>query len=209
MAEIPKWNFEAEYIQSCNCAYGCPCNANAPPTQGNCEALVGWHIRSGRFGQTKLDGAKFAAGLWWPKAIHEGGGTARPYFDPGVTKEQTEALGQILGGKAGGGVFEIFPKTWSKVHPPKVTPIEWHYADYDSWFKVEGVGEVHSEHIKNPVTGEPFEGSIVLPKGIIFREAIITSIKRWWMRDEDLLSYNENKNGHVTVVKYDQTGPVG
>src|SRR3989442_510318 len=42
-----KWNFEAEYIQSCNCAWGCPCNFDPLPTTGNCEALVSWHIRNG------------------------------------------------------------------------------------------------------------------------------------------------------------------
>ncbi|HZY70067.1 MAG TPA: DUF1326 domain-containing protein [Thermoplasmata archaeon] len=204
-----KWNFEAEYIQSCNCDYGCPCNFNALPTEGNCEALVGWHIRTGQFNGTKLDGAKFAAALYWPAAIHQGGGTARAYFDPSVKPEQLTALGEILSGKVGGGVFEIFPKTWSKVLPPKTAKIDWHYAGYDSWFKVEGVGEVHSEHIKNPVSGETFEGTVALPGGIAFKEAIVSNIRRWWMRDDELLSFNENKNGHVCVVKYSEKGCIG
>src|SRR4030067_1055394 len=38
MADV-KWNFEAEFIQSCNCDYGCPCNFNGYPTHGNCHAL--------------------------------------------------------------------------------------------------------------------------------------------------------------------------
>ncbi|TLZ76035.1 MAG: DUF1326 domain-containing protein, partial [Methanobacteriota archaeon] len=63
-----KWNFEAEYIQSCNCAWGCPCNFDALPTTGSCEALVSWHIKKGTFGTTKLDGTTFAWGLWWPRA---------------------------------------------------------------------------------------------------------------------------------------------
>ena len=56
-----KWNMETEYIQSCNCAYGCPCNFNALPTTGHCEAFVGYKVRKGTFGDTKLDGATFAA----------------------------------------------------------------------------------------------------------------------------------------------------
>src|SRR5436309_2900162 len=83
-----KWNFEAEYIQSCNCAWGCPCNFDALPTTGNCEALVSWHIRKGTFGSTKLDGVTFAWGLWWPKAIHMGGGTGRVYVDPKAKPDQ-------------------------------------------------------------------------------------------------------------------------
>ena len=61
-----KWNMETEYIQSCNCDYGCPCNFNGYPDKGNCEAFVGYKIRNGKFGDTKLDGVKFSAAFWWP-----------------------------------------------------------------------------------------------------------------------------------------------
>ncbi|MGA7790694.1 MAG: DUF1326 domain-containing protein, partial [Xanthobacteraceae bacterium] len=29
---------------NCNCAYGCPCQFNALPTHGNCEAVAGMQI---------------------------------------------------------------------------------------------------------------------------------------------------------------------
>ncbi len=204
-----KWNIEAEFVQSCNCEWGCPCNFNGRPTYGNCEALVGWKVRKGTFGTTKLDGAIFAGAYWWPKAIHEGNGVSRVYFDSSVSAAQKEALLEILSGKHGGGIFEIFPKTITKTHPPKVAKIDWHYAEYDSWFTVEGVGEVHSEHIRNPVTGDPFEGTVRLPHGIGWKEAAVTNIRRWWMRDEDLLAVHENRSGFVAVVKVNETGPVG
>lgn len=206
MAAPVKWNFEAEYIQSCNCDYGCPCNFNGYPTYGNCEALVAYRVRHGVFGKTKLDGATWATGYWWPKAIHEGNGVARWYIDPGVSKEQRAAIEAIASGKHGGGVFEIFPRTFRKVHPSKEAAIDFHFDGYDSWFKVDGVGEVRSERIRNPVTKSPFEGTIHLPGGIIFKDGIVSSIKRWWMGDEDLLAVHENKNGHVAVVRYSEAG---
>jgi len=58
-----QWMMETEYIQSCNCAYGCPCNFNALPTYGNCEALLGYRVRKGNFGNTKLDDVKFCLGI--------------------------------------------------------------------------------------------------------------------------------------------------
>jgi hypothetical protein len=134
---------------------------------------------------------------------------ARAYFDPSVNADQQKALGEILSGKAGGGAFEVFPKTFKKVHPPLVTKIDWHYSGYDSWFKVEGIGEVFSEHIRNPVSGEQFEGAVSLPHGILFKEAAVSNIRRWWMRDEDLLAVHENKNGHFAVIKFNETGPIG
>ena len=27
-----KWTMEADYLQACNCDYGCPCEFQAPPT---------------------------------------------------------------------------------------------------------------------------------------------------------------------------------
>ena len=203
------WNFEAEYIQSCNCDFGCPCNFNALPTRGNCEALVAYRLRNGHFGKTKLDGTTFAWALWWPHAIHQGNGVSRLYFDTKTNAEQRAAVTEIASGKHGGGIFEVFPKTFAKVHPPRVTGIDFHYDGYDSWFTVDGVGEVHSEQIKNPVTGRSFAGKISLPGGIAFREAVVSNIRKWWMRDEQLLAYHENVNGHVTVVKFGPAGVLG
>jgi hypothetical protein len=209
MAEATRWNFEAQYIQSCNCAWGCPCNYNALPTYGNCEALIAYRITKGQYGGTKLDGVTFAQALYYPQAIHQGNGVMRSYVDPSATPEQRAALDHVLLGKAGGGTFEIFPKMCAKVHPTKVAKIDFHFNGYDSWFKVEGVGEVHSGHIVNPVSGDQFEGEIVLPKGIGWKRAIVTNIKSWWMNDGDLLGRHENRSGFVATVKMANEGCVG
>jgi hypothetical protein len=39
MAE-EKWAFQADYVETCNCDYGCPCNFSGFPTDNKCEALV-------------------------------------------------------------------------------------------------------------------------------------------------------------------------
>jgi hypothetical protein len=207
MAGQTEWMFEAEYIQSCNCDYGCSCNFNGLPTGGSCEALDAWRITKGNFGKTKLDGVTFAIAFWWPRAIHLGNGTARVYVDPKASKEQADAITAITtSGKHGGAFFELVPKVCTKIHPTRMAKIDFRYNGYDSSFTVEGVGEVRSEHIKNPVTGTNFEGSLDLPGGIIFKKAIITSISSWWMKDEDLLARHQNKNGHVAKVKFSNAG---
>jgi len=48
------WELEADELVSCNCAYGCPCQFNALPTYGYCEAVAGIAIKRGRFGDVKL-----------------------------------------------------------------------------------------------------------------------------------------------------------
>jgi hypothetical protein len=206
---LTNWKLEAEYIQSCNCDYGCPCNFNALPTRGNCEALVAWNVRSGEFDGTNLDGVKFAWGLWWPQAIHMGNGTARLYVDAAAAPAQRKAIEEITGGKHGGGVFEIFPKTFSKVLPTKVTKIDFAYGNgYDSWFNVQGIGEVHSAHIKNPVTGADFAGEVLLPGGINFKRAFVTSAAKWSLNDGPLRMGHENRAGFATVTKYSNAGAI-
>ena len=38
------WEIHAIEVSNCNCAYGCPCQFNALPTTGTCEAAVGYKI---------------------------------------------------------------------------------------------------------------------------------------------------------------------
>src|SRR5690348_15511320 len=51
-----KWWLEADYLQACNCDYGCPCEFEAPPTEGFCEGLGAWRISKGKYGDVSLDG---------------------------------------------------------------------------------------------------------------------------------------------------------
>jgi hypothetical protein len=210
MAAKTKWNLEMEYVQSCNCDYGCPCSFNGRPSHGSCEAFNGYRVTKGSFGNTKLAGVKFAQGLWWPKAIHEGDGAGRLYIDPSATAAQRKALEAIWSGQHGGAVWEIFPKTWSRVHPPKSAKITWKFSGHDSAFAVEGIGEVRSSHIKNPVTGEPFEGQIVLPGGIQWRKADVTSVD-WTLRDREAGwdMRHANVGGFVAIMKFNEKGVVG
>lgn len=171
--------------------------------------MNGYRIREGRFGNVRLDGVKFAQGFWWPKAIYMGGGKTRLYIDPAATKEQREAIEAIVSGKQGGGMFELFPNTFAKTYPTKMKKIEFTYDGHDSWFSVDGIGEVHSTHIRNPVTSEEFEGTIDLPNGIAWKHAQVTAIRKWWMKDEDLNFQHENASGFVTIVRFSEKGCVG
>jgi uncharacterized protein DUF1326 len=69
--QIPNWFIKSDYVETCNCEYGCPCNFSGFATYGNCNAIVLFHIRSGSYGNTKLDSPDFIVAESWPKAIHE------------------------------------------------------------------------------------------------------------------------------------------
>jgi len=139
-----------------------------------------------------------------------GNGMGRVYVDPKAKPAQREAIEKITGGKEGGGVFAIFPSTFTKTFPTKTTKIDFKFKGVNSSFGVDGVGEVHSEPIRNPVTGAPFEGYILLPGGINMKKLTVTNIRRWSLRD-DAAGWNmshENVAGFVTVQRYNEKGPV-
>ena len=201
----PQWRIEAEYLQSCNCDYGCPCNFNALPTFGNCEAFVAYHIRKGTFGDTNLDGVTFAWGLWWPKAIHMGEGIGKLYIDKKASKEQVKAIEEITSGKYGGGEFTIFPSTFKETRPTVITNIEFHYDPYCASFSVEGAGESRSDYIRNARTEKPMEGEILMPGGIGFKRGTVSSVD-WHWKDNDISLKHEKKNGHASVATFTNEG---
>src|ERR1051325_3689666 len=101
MNDKTKWNIEAEFLQACNCDYGCPCEFSAPPTKGFCEGMVAWRIIHGSYGEMSLTGLGMAIAVHWPKAIHEGNGIAVVFLDEKASAEQRGALLKIASGEAG------------------------------------------------------------------------------------------------------------
>ena len=163
----------ADETGTCNCAWGCPCQFNALPTHGRCEALVAVRIREGHYGSTKLDGVTFATAYWWPGAVHEGNGIVQLAIDERATPEQRTAIVNITSGKEGGTLFEIFSSVVSTVLEPIFVRIDLS-SDRDTrvaQLNVPGLGEFRVEPIKNPVTGEEHRAIIKLPAGFEYKEA--------------------------------------
>jgi hypothetical protein len=119
------WRLEGEWIKNCTCAFGCPCDFNALPTEGYCKGMVGMRITKGHFENTKLDGLVFAGTVHFPGALHEGNGELQPIIDERATAEQREALFNIMSGKfsAEGTLFHIFSLIVTKIHDPLFVPI--------------------------------------------------------------------------------------
>jgi hypothetical protein len=114
---MSKWWWKADYIESCNCAHGCPCNFTAIPTDGTCQAVGAYRIHEGAYDNVRLDGCGFGWILRWPNPIHRGNGRCVIFIDERADKAQRAALSEIVSGKAGpGGPFEIFVSTYSE--PP-------------------------------------------------------------------------------------------
>lgn len=168
-----KWQIAGEEVAGCNCAWGCPCQFNALPTYGRCEAIGGLHIREGYFGTTRLDDVRFVGLYWWPGPIHEGNGTRQLIMDAKSTPDQRAAIVALVSGAQGGAFFEIFAAVCPNTLEPVVAPITFQ-TDRErrqAHLHIPGVGELRTEPIKNPVTGEEHRARIVLPNGFEYNEA--------------------------------------
>ena len=204
-----KWEFEADYFTMCNCAWGCPCNFNARPTEGHCHGAAIYRIKKGFFGKARLDGAKFAVFYWFPGLVENGNGKGRTYIDAKASPAQRQALEAICSGKAGGGIFEMFHKLSSKWYPTIVTDLDFQMgADGKGTVRVGDLLWMESDLLSYP-DGTVIRPSFDLPHGIEFKKGLATNTKRWWIRDEDMLASHENVYGLVTTVKFTEAGCVG
>ena len=202
-SQIPNWTMKADYIETCNCEYGCPCNFSGFPTYGNCRALILFHIRSGSYSNTKLDGVDFILAQSWPKAIHEGNGTNLLLITNKANEEQRNSLIQIVSGQAkGDGPFALFAGTFSRFLEPQFVDINAKIDGKKSSFSVPGVVNVEVESFKNPVTGEEQDTKIQLPKGLVWKLAEAAKSKIMRITSPDLNYDDSGKNAFYSVVEY-------
>ncbi len=152
--QIPKWEISVDYVETCNCTFGCPCNFSGHPTDGFCRAIVLYKINKGHYGDTSLDGLPVTYVGSWPKAIHEGSGTMQLYSSEKATPKQREAIEMIFQGKAkGNGPFAIFATTIKYFHDNQFVDLKYKIAGKSSSFSVPGVLEVEVEPFKDAVCG--------------------------------------------------------
>ena len=205
------WELHGRSFGNCNCAYGCPCQFNALPTDGTCEAAVGYIIDKGFYGKVCLEGLMAGFTVKFPGPVHQGNGEQQLVIDERATKEQRIALQTIM---SGGDTDEMATMFWiySAMAPKK----------YDTLFKklhmeidiearrgrilVDGVYEVIGEPIRNPVTGAEHRVRIDIPHGFEYRIAEMGSGTTKTMGGEIQLNKNKNSYGQFAEMHLSNSG---
>jgi hypothetical protein len=154
-------------LGACNCAWGCPCNFDAPPTNGSCDGFYARLVEEGSFGDVALEGVKFLTGGHSPGPIHEGGGIEVMILDEDTTPSQREALERLFEGGGVGEPFDTFASVRATTLPTIVAPVEFKLAGIRSRVRVAGgdIFDLSMARIPNPVTGEEEEIYIDKPTG--------------------------------------------
>jgi hypothetical protein len=194
------WRIKAKYYEACNCAFGCPCNMNGFPTHGFCEGTVGFEILEGDRDGLDLAGAKVAAAVKWPGAIHEGNGNMAVFID--APENLRESVVAILTAEDPGLPWEILAATISEIHGPFFESIEISDNDTDSRVTVDGKLDVQMESFTNPVSGEKHEAHMVLPGGFIFQDGKICTTTAN-MVDADGVEFDHaGNNAYYSTVEW-------
>jgi hypothetical protein len=110
-----QWNLSGDYFENCNCNVVCPCFVSkaAPltsrPTEGECNVALIFHIESGDYDGTALNGLNVALAVHTPGPMGEGNWSVAAYIDQRADDKQTEALAAIFTGAAGGPMGQLAP----------------------------------------------------------------------------------------------------
>lgn len=178
-ATIP-WTIKGKEFVNCNCAYGCPCQFQALPTQGHCRAAAAYRIERGRFGAVSLDGLCAAAFYAWPGPVHEGNGSMQLVIDERADASQRDALLRILNGEETNAMATVW-WVYSAMCPDKLEPLflpiefEVDVQARRAHLVVPGIVEAVGRPIRNRVTGAEHRVRIELPAGFEYRVAEVGS----------------------------------
>lgn len=175
------WEIQSTHFGNCNCDYGCPCQFNALPTQGDCRAVSAFQIHSGYHGYVNLSGLIVVATYGWPGPVHEGNGQMQLIIDERADPAQRDALCKIMQGEdmEDGAmlILQIYRAMCTEFHAPLFRAIDFtiDYKARTASLKIEGLIETQVSPIKNTATGDETHAQIVLPQGIEFTVAEVAS----------------------------------
>ena len=137
---IENWKIEGQYFESCNCENICPCILLKDPTEGFCEAMVGWHIEKGHCNDVSLDGVKVGVWLHAPGNLTAGDWKLALYVDEDASEAQFNAIGSLWSGE-GGGHLGVIASLVGEVVSVKKAKISFESTDAKKHLVIEGFGE--------------------------------------------------------------------
>jgi hypothetical protein len=155
MPTIPAWSVAGDWFDVCNCTIPCPCTFAQPPSFGDCDGILAYHIRRGHYGSVPLDGLNligvghFQGNIW----AGETKAAMGFFIDDRATPHQREALNAIWGGHAGGFPAE-FANLIGEMRGIEYVPIEFEVAADLAYWRATIPGKVlaQAEALTGPMT---------------------------------------------------------
>jgi hypothetical protein len=199
---MPTWSVKGAYVEACNCEAVCPCIVFSPPTDGECTAILGWHVETGDHDGTRLDGLNVAMLAHADGNMKDGNWKVALYVDERADDKQQEALQGIFSGAAGGHLANLGPLI-GEVLGVRPARIGFERDGSGKRFKltVDGVGSTEIEAIAGQGNGPvQISGQPLAPvPGVAFTVARSQHLQ---LSDHGLRCEVSNKNGFYTTFAY-------
>jgi hypothetical protein len=206
MADQVHWRLSGDYFENCNCDVVCPClvSTAAPltsrPTEGECNVPAVFHIESGRYGDIVLDGLNVAVAIHAPGPMADGNWSVAAYIDERADDRQTDALGAIFTGAAGGPMAAFAPLIGKTLGVKKV-PITFRIEGKKRSAEIPGVLRLSVDPLP---TAHP-SGEMVANTGHPFNPdelAFAVGVAGNTFSDHGMRWDNSGKNGHYAKISW-------
>lgn len=162
------FSVEGDYFETCTCDVSCPCIWLKPADKDACDVMLAWHVNKGDKDGVDLSGLNAVLAVHSPKQMTDGGWKLALYLDDRATPEQSEALGAVFSGGAGGHLAALGPLI-GEVAGVAPAAITFNRSGGSLRAEVAGVLNMSAEEIKGmdgastPVITNPLFGAIAQP----------------------------------------------
>jgi hypothetical protein len=210
MRDVPKWHAKGDWFDVCNCNIPCPCTFAQPPTFGNCDGVLAFHIREGRFGDVPLDGLNlvllgaFTGNIWTGAKA-----TMGIFLDERADERQRQALQTIFGGQAGGWPAE-FAKMVGEMRGIEFAPIRFEVADDLTSWRVEVPGKAagRAEALTGPTSVPGRRCQTLNPPGAEMGPGSVATWGKATVDRADAFGFKWERSGQSSKhMSFDWMGP--
>ncbi|MBI5039906.1 MAG: DUF1326 domain-containing protein [Gammaproteobacteria bacterium] len=195
-----QWKVTGTYFESCTCEVVCPCVFTGPPTDGECNALIGWHVDHGSFDGTPLDGFNAALFAHSPGHMLQTKWRVVLYVDERADAKQQEALTKIFSGGAGGHLAALSPLI-GEVVGVKSAGIEYRSDGKQRSLSIPNVADMEIEALVGQ-DGKDVTLSNVPFTAVPGYPAVVCQSKRLNYRDHGFNVEVTKKNGFYSPFSY-------
>ena len=199
MAQQDDFSLKGILLGACNCDWGCPCNFESRPTYDNCEGSYVWHVETGHYRGTPLDGCTFTFNGRFPGAPHEGNATAIVLVDEQANAQQSAALEAMVQDKP---PFSIFYSLTSTFLGFRFMPFNLKLNGIHSSLSIPNTLELQLAPMKNPVTGLDELAILEKPTGVTSKHQELCSSEIDRLTAEGLSYDIAGKYGEFSPFEY-------
>ena len=202
------WHFDGDYFENCSCEVACPCLFSAAPPltsrpsshDGACDVPIAFHVDTGSFGETRLDGLNVALIGRTPGPMAEGNMQVAVYLDERADAAQQEALTAIFTGAAGGPMGLLAPLV-GEVLGVKTAHIDYRIDGARRSCEIPGVMQLGVRPVESVVPGAELVVTNAHPFALGGLAMAVGEDGSTWA-DYGLSFDNSGKNGHYARISW-------